>query len=330
MSKRALLIGLNKYYSLGELKYACQDAEAFAAALRDYCGFSEHEMTVMTCSSKGVLSGLSRYIEKSLTRLFEYREDLELFVFGFWGHGFAAGNGRRFLCGIDTDEDELERTAISLEVVKAKLAQVQAENTLLILDCCQNIPLGRGVNAEPMMQGEEKALTTLARDIHSSRRSQHFMLNPTVAVLNSCREGQKAYDWDERGHGIFTSYLLEAFQETNGSIASMAKWSADRVPSTALKVVGKNQIPYVEITGGGDFQLVIRDVAQKAFEHKASESFRLDRNTIVETCPQCGAPTRRGAKKCEYCESEFIVSSLSYLNKLNRPCQLTFAISEPS
>lgn len=41
-------------------------------------------------------------------------------------------------------------------------------------------------------------------------------------------------------------------------------------------------------------------------------------NIKVETCPQCGAPVKLGAKKCEYCEAEFIVNSLAYLGKFDK------------
>ena len=59
MKKRALLIGLNKYHQLGDLNYTQQDAEAFADALRKYCGFMDHEITLMTCQSEKALLGFS-------------------------------------------------------------------------------------------------------------------------------------------------------------------------------------------------------------------------------------------------------------------------------
>jgi len=40
-------------------------------------------------------------------------------------------------------------------------------------------------------------------------------------------------------------------------------------------------------------------------------------NIKVETCPQCGAPVKVSANKCEYCESEFLVTSLAYLDKFD-------------
>ena len=286
MAKCALLIGLNDYHLLGELKYARQDAEAFGDALRKHCGFSDCEMTIMTCSSEGGLQGLSRYIEKALTRLADCR-DLDLLVFGFWGHGFSPESGHRYLCGIDTDEDDLKRSAVSLELVNAKLAQVQAENTLLVLDCCQNRPAGRSAIAEPMMKGEEEALAALARDIQTARRKQFRSAIPTVAVLNSCRDEQKAYEWVSRGHGIFTAYFLEAFEKTTGSVASMASWMADRVAKTALDLYGQMQVPYITIEGKGDFQLVLNSSSLPGSPGYAGGEMSFDvRTTIPSLGPQ--------------------------------------------
>jgi len=41
-------------------------------------------------------------------------------------------------------------------------------------------------------------------------------------------------------------------------------------------------------------------------------------NLKVESCPQCGAPIKLGLSKCEYCEAEFLVTSLAYLDKFDR------------
>jgi len=37
----------------------------------------------------------------------------------------------------------------------------------------------------------------------------------------------------------------------------------------------------------------------------------------VEKCPQCGAPAKMGATRCDYCGAEFVVTSLAELGRLN-------------
>jgi tetratricopeptide (TPR) repeat protein len=43
-----------------------------------------------------------------------------------------------------------------------------------------------------------------------------------------------------------------------------------------------------------------------------------DKIINVLTCPQCGAPVKINAGRCEYCEAEFLVTSLDYLDKFDR------------
>jgi len=256
MKKQALLIGVNQYHLLANLLYARQDAEAVAEALCKHCGFSGQDITLMTCQSEGASRGLSRYIEHALMNLTDER-DVDLLIFGFWGHGFAPVPGRRYLCGVDTAENDLERTAISFDVVKAKLAQVGAADTLLLLDCCQNRPPGRSAAAEPMTEGEEAALASMARDIQAASREKVRDSVSTVAILNACCEGQRAYEWTQRGHGIFTAHLLDAFDQGFGSIAPLASWLFDRVAKTSRDLHQQLQTPYVTIEGKGDIILPI-------------------------------------------------------------------------
>jgi hypothetical protein len=269
MQKKALLIGINKYDFQGEVKYARQDAESFAEVLCHYCGFTQHDITIMSCKGERGKKGNSKYIERALENLKNFT-GLELLIFGFWGHGFAPRPGVRYLCGIDTATDDLERTAISMELVQSRLTQVQAENTLIVLDCCQNAPLGRSVESRPMSEGEEANLADMARDIQAVHRSHQKQVIPTVAVLNSCSEGQCAYEWDERGHGVFTAHLLDAFKEGLGSVAGISSQIVDRVSMTAEEIYHQKQTPYTKIEGKGDIPLVV-DYEAKKQEKKIQE-----------------------------------------------------------
>lgn len=41
-------------------------------------------------------------------------------------------------------------------------------------------------------------------------------------------------------------------------------------------------------------------------------------NIRVETCPQCGAPAELRARRCGYCEAEFVVTSLAALARFDK------------
>lgn len=249
MKRRALLIGINKYLMLGELKYAQRDAERFAMVLQQRCGFEPGSITLMTCGGEGGLQANSSYIGYALDNLKE-EVDLDLLIVGFWGHGFTSGPGRRYLCGVETIETDLVRTAVSLNIVQEKLSQIQARDTLLLLDCCQNRPPGRSATAEPISIGEESAIDLMARDIKTSRQESGNLREPRVAILSACSEGQKAYEWDKRKHGIFTAHLIDGLDSGLTSIAQLSNHVSDRVIRTARELHHQPQSPWLKLEGG--------------------------------------------------------------------------------
>lgn len=290
MKRRALLIGVNQYHLLGKLSFARQDAEGFAESLCKYCGFTDQDITLMTCQSEGALIPLSRYIEHALMSLAD-ESNVDLLVFGFWGHGFVADSSGRYLCGVDTVETDLERSAISMDVVKAKLTQVQATNTLLVLDCCQNRSVGRSAFADAMSPGEEAQLGAMARDIQAARRQQMENVTsiPTVAILNACREGQRAYEWEARRHGIFTAHLLDGLREGVLSISQLSHMVSSRTAKTTRDIWGQQQTPFITIQGSGDLFLANGTAAATASPsistpHVIPES----RTPVHRYCLECG------------------------------------------
>ena len=249
LNKRALLVGVDAYEFLGELKFARADAEAFADALEDLCGFDRNAIQLLTCGFRGAAKALSRSIERALADL-TCEKYLDLLIFGFWGHGFRPSTDKHFLCGLDTAPDDLERSAIHLDLIKAKLCQAGARDTLILLDSCQSRPTSPDRSGETgvLEQGVMESLSGLARDI--SAKSSRPALTHTVAVLMACSEGQRAYEWEERGHGIFTGHLLEALEMGLLSISELTSRLADRVPGTAHRLYRAKQIPFCEIKGG--------------------------------------------------------------------------------
>ena len=214
MKKHALLIGINTYPRLGDLRYATRDAEAVGNVLKQRFGFLSRDVTLMTCQSPGIFQATQNNIEDQLHRLREMG-DLEFLVVGFWGHGIGVPSGsenRRYLCACDTSEQRLERSGISLLALREYLEQAGAANTCLILDCCQNQAVGRGVTQ--LSQEDQEFLSHGARDIVAAMPAQSPQpILRKAAILNSCRFGERAYEWQDREHGIFTAHLLDAMQK---------------------------------------------------------------------------------------------------------------------
>ncbi len=252
MKKQALLIGIDSYDFLGDLNYARNDAETLASDLVEFCNFSQDEITLMCCGVSGGLRAQSDYIEDLLSEHARL-EDLDLYVFGFWGHGFIEEGNNRYLCSINTRQDRLARTAVSFDFVKSKLAQVSANNTLLVLDCCQARSAGRAGQQE-LSRGIEEDFQKVARLIQAEQPAVRSVV-PSIAILNSCRDGQLAYEWPEREHGIFSAYVSDAIHSGVRSVSGISQFVSERVPKTSRSIYRKEQNPWFVIEGSGDFEI---------------------------------------------------------------------------
>ena len=244
MKKQALLIGINEYQILPGLKYARQDAEAVADSLKqNYC-FSENEVMVLTDAKPGLFKPTNRYIiQDHLDKL--ANQELDLFIFGFWGHGLFR-NGKRFLCPLDVMANRAEYQGLPFDELQELLAKIHSKNTCLILDCCQTIH-DRG-ETETFTVSEQTSLENLAQDIVLKRKEQIPGFNSNVAILNSCKEGQSAYEWDARQHGLFTAHLLDAMKKRSNSVMQIASYISSNIEKTAMEL-GKEQTPFYKLEG---------------------------------------------------------------------------------
>ena len=244
MKKKALLIGINEYQILPELKYARQDAEAVEQALKQNYGFSDDEIVLLTDAKPGMFKPINRLvIEKHLEKLAD--QELDLFIFGFWGHGLFR-NGQRYFCPLDAIGDEIEKLGLPFDALQRFLSNIKAKNTCLILDCCQKIH-DRG-ESETLTAVDQTAMENAARDIVFKRQEKEPEFQSNVAILNSCKEGQAAYEWDNRQHGIFTAHLLDALNRRFDSVAQIVGYISKNVEKTAMEL-GKTQTPFYKLEG---------------------------------------------------------------------------------
>ena len=210
----------------------------------------------MSCTARGGLRAQGRYIEEMLSGLTDM-DPLDLLVFGFWGHGFSSDDGSLYLCGYDARENSLERTAVSLSLVQAKLAQVGARDTLLILDCCQARSAGRGP-ASTLSKNSAIELENVARLVRTKQGEEATRASQvrSVAMITSCKAGESAYEWHERQHGVFTAHLIDGLTRGIGRASALADYLSDQVPKTANSLYRQPQTPWYLSEGRGDIILL--------------------------------------------------------------------------
>ena len=246
MKKQALLVGINKYEILPELKYAREDAEAVEQSLKNNYCFSDDEVSLLSDSRSGVYKPTNRIrILSHLDNL--ANQNLDLFIFGFWGHGVVR-NGKRYLCPLDVSPDDVELLGIPFDDLINKLTKIRAKNACLILDCCQRVHDGERGEEETLTAADQEVIENAARDIVLKRKETEPEFVSNVAILNSCKQGQAAYEWDNRKHGIFTAHLLDAMSRRYDSVAQIVGYVSSNVEKTAREL-NKQQTPLFSLEG---------------------------------------------------------------------------------
>jgi len=155
-----------------------------------------------------------------------------------------------------TTPNTLELSAIPLEKVKQILSGIQAQQLLTVIDACRNDPdSGRGE--------EDNLLTNDFSRGFKIRRSSSNAGTPSVsATLYACNIGERAYEWMEKGHGVFSYYLLQGLKgkaaNSKGEVVvtDLADYTQREVMRWAGEFRGKKQTPWLDQSGGAKLVLV--------------------------------------------------------------------------
>ncbi|MBI3563964.1 MAG: hypothetical protein HY079_02060 [Elusimicrobia bacterium] len=187
----ALVIGVGYYKSLPAADYAENDARDAAAALRAL-GVPE-ENTVTLIGAKATLSEVSKYVEEWLPR--RVSEDSRVYFY-FSGHGSPdVKDGSAYLMPWDGDAAFVKSTGFPLTRLYASLGELKVARVTAMIDSCFSGAGGRSV----LVAGVRPLVTVKLPDAPS----------PKITVLAAAEGEEIAGSFPERGHGLFTYYLIE-------------------------------------------------------------------------------------------------------------------------
>lgn len=209
--KWALLIGIDHYERAAPLRFAGADVRGFAGVLRQVYGFPAGHVSELVdgpdsrddVTSDGIIGALEAMAGKV--------EEKDTFLFYFAGHGIVRGV-ESYLLAIDGDlssRRQLQLTSVPVTFLREALRKIPARRKIIILDACRNDPV-------PGLDGRANLLEQVMRDSF-----QDIIGGPPVAtaafpaaamLLFACDVGQRAWEWEEKGHSVFNYYLIEALR----------------------------------------------------------------------------------------------------------------------
>lgn len=185
--KKALIVGINYYDQVGQLHGCVNDAYAVSQVLTRHAdGSVNFDVKQVTAVDKA--STVTRkQLKDDVIELF--KDDSEIAVFYFAGHGYVESTGGFLLTSECKDGDD----GLSLDEVLTIANVSKAMNKILILDSCHS-----GAAGTPKSLGD-KAL-----------------LSEGMTILTASSKDQ--YADEANGSGVFTSLLVDAL---NGGAANL-------------------------------------------------------------------------------------------------------------
>jgi hypothetical protein len=202
MTHYAVLIGNSQFLpqaGLSSLASPPKDVEGLAVELQaEGRGLFDQVIPLINQNHANIAKELIRVLNKA------GKHDLVLFYYS--GHGKTKSNDL-FLATADTEDDELlEVTALSFDLLYKWIAKSHCKKVVIILDCCYSGIAGQ------VFKGD---LNSQLASINANAKGTFLM----TATSND----QVALDQAEGGYSLFTKYLIsglrgEADRDAGGSI----------------------------------------------------------------------------------------------------------------
>ena len=228
-----LIIANENYKDLQKVNYALSDAETF----KDYCiktlGVPQKQIFHIKDATYGEMGKAFGKIEYVLNE-FEGKRAIVYYC----GHGTNdESSGKAYIVPIDGDAKG-SALSYSLEDIYKSLSQTKAVSITYFLDACFS------------GAGHDGGMLVAARG--TARAPKKEVIGGNTIVFSATSNDETAMAYEDKGHGLFTYYLLKALQESKGDITyeDLYNYVSEKVKNDAFLINEKPQHPMVATSPG--------------------------------------------------------------------------------
>lgn len=220
-TKRALLIGINKYRAVPTLQGSLNDIETMRQILLTRWGFADKNITVLTdeaATRAGMLAALDRLVKDAGPN--------DTVYFHYSGHGSQVQD----LNG-DEPDDHLDETLvpqdgrsgdvrdITDDELDAVFARMRAKQALIVLDSCHSGTATRSldIRTRSIPQDPRVGIYKKAEDAKPTTRAIVPVVTSRYVVMTGAASHQEALDGpvDGRPHGFFSYALSKSLSSSS-------------------------------------------------------------------------------------------------------------------
>jgi hypothetical protein len=201
----ALVVGINEYQNIRNLKYAVNDARAFYDLLVNQNQIPQENVILLT-NQQANLRNLRRAMGTQLKKR-AGKEDMVIIFFA--GHGATEkdvtspdGDGlEKYLLPVDAELDDIYTSAIPMREIGHIFRRIKSERIIFIADSCYSgASGGRTIN----VTGIRSSLSDAFLDRISGGKG--------TVIITASGANEVSMESDEFKHGVFTYFLLEGLK----------------------------------------------------------------------------------------------------------------------
>ena len=197
----ALVIGNENYANVAPVQFALNDASMFGEYCKRVLGLPDKHVLFFPDATYGDLVGAVA----DLKNIAETYPDSTLnIIFYYAGHGIPNEQTKTaYLMPVDGTP---QKTSICYGVGKLinDLASTKARSVVILIDAC--------------FSGAQRGEGTLADNRAVAIKPKAESPKGNMVMLSSAMGDETAWPYAEKGHGLFTYFLLKKLQETRGDV----------------------------------------------------------------------------------------------------------------
>lgn len=225
----ALIIANENYSMVSGVPFALNDGEMFAQYCEKTLGLPEKNVLLYKDASYGImLNAMDKVKKLSAAR----GGDMEL-IFYYAGHGIPDESSKdAFLLPVDADGKQT-KVCYSLGEIYRELGALDTHGVTVFLDACFS-----GAKRDGGMVAEARGVAI---------KPKPTAPKGNMVVFSAVSDDETALPYEEKGHGMFTYFLLKKLQETKGDVTlkELGDYIKRKVMSESILINDKSQTPTV-------------------------------------------------------------------------------------
>lgn len=223
----AVIIANEHYQEESQVEYAINDGKIFKTYCQNVLGLPKNHIRYR---ENATLNNILAELDWMNQIASAYGKDAN-FIFYYAGHGIPdEASGDAYLLPVD-GRGRMLVTGYSLKKLYDFFGELTANNITVFMDACFS-----GTKRDGNMLVSARGIAIKAKPAAPKGN---------MIVLSAAQGDETAYPYKEKGHGLFTYYLLKKLQETKGNVTmgELSDYITSEVKKKSIVENGKLQTP---------------------------------------------------------------------------------------